>query len=119
MTAGDREYVQRLGQVLRQRDVAALRAFLQEQAARYGDERQVDAIRNQSDAELEMMLHRMILSRPDLADLHAESQRHLGEGGGPTGRQRRGGSGRHVPGPRRRPHGPPGRDGTSGGDDRA
>lgn len=77
MTADDRSYVAQLGEVLRQRDVGALRAFLESQAGRYGDERQVDAIRAQSDAELETLLHRMIVSRPDLAPLHAESQRWL------------------------------------------
>jgi hypothetical protein len=77
VTADDRSYVAQLGEVLRQRDVGALRAFLEAQAGRYGDERQVDAIRAQSDAELETLLHRMIVSRPDLAQLHAESQRWL------------------------------------------
>jgi hypothetical protein len=127
VTAGDQEYVRRLGLVLRQRDVAALRAFLQQQAERYGDERQVAAIREQSDADMEMILHRMILSRPDLADLHAESERQIGGGApsggerrGPPGRQPgRGSPGRHGPGPRRRPERPPGHDGSSGGNGRA
>jgi hypothetical protein len=57
--------------------VAALRAFLEAQAARYGDERQVEAIRAQTDAELEVLRHRMIVARPDLGDLHAESERWL------------------------------------------
>jgi hypothetical protein len=83
MTARDGDYVQRLGVVLRQRDVGALRAFLVEQAGRYGDERQVEAIRQQADAELEAILHRMIVSRPDLGDLHAESERWLAEAGNP------------------------------------
>jgi hypothetical protein len=77
VTADDRSYVAQLGDVLRQRDVTALRAFLEAQAGRYGDARQVDAIRAQSDAELEALLRRMTLARPDLADLHAESQRWL------------------------------------------
>jgi hypothetical protein len=77
VTPDDRSYVAQLGEVLRQRDVGALRAFLETQAGRYGDERQVDAIRAQSDAELETLLHRMIVSRLDLAPLHAESQRWL------------------------------------------
>ncbi len=77
MSADDRSYVAQLGQVLRRRDVAALRAFLEAQAGRYGDERQVEAIRGQSDAELEALMHRMIVSRPDLAQLHAESRRWL------------------------------------------
>ena len=73
----DRSYVQQLGEVLRQRDVAALRVFLEGQAGRYGDQSQVDAIRAQSDAEIEALLHRMIVSRPDLSALHAESRRWL------------------------------------------
>ncbi len=77
MTADDRSYVAQLGEVLRQRDVAALRAFLEAQAGRYGDDRQVDAIRAQSDVELETLLHRMIVSRPDLSALHSESRRWL------------------------------------------
>ena len=77
MTAGDRTYAAQLGQVLRQRNISALRTFLEAQAGRYGDESQVDAIRAQSDAEIETLLHRMTLARPDLAGLHAESERWL------------------------------------------
>ena len=77
MTAGDRAYTAQLGDVLRQRDVGKLRAFLEAQAGRYGDERQVEAIRAQSDAEIEMLLHRMTLARADLSKLHAESRRWL------------------------------------------
>lgn len=83
MTADDRAYATQLGEVLRRRDVAALRAFLEAQAGRYGDERQVEAIRAQTDAELELLLHRMTLARPDLADLHAASERWLAGQGGP------------------------------------
>jgi hypothetical protein len=86
VTEHDGEYVRRLGAVLRQRDTKALRAFLIEQAGRYGDERQVQAIREQSDAELAMILHRMIVVRSDLTDLHAESERWLADQGGPTDR---------------------------------
>ena len=81
MSAGDRDYVSRLGQVLRQRDPAALREFLAEQAGRFGDERQVADIRTKDEAEMELLLHRMIVARPDLADLHAESQRWLADRG--------------------------------------
>ena len=73
MTADDRAYAVQLGDVLRQRDVPALRAFLEAQAGRYGGESQVEAIRAQSDAEIEVLLHRMTLARDDLKDLHAES----------------------------------------------
>jgi hypothetical protein len=82
VTADDRSYGAQLGAVLRQRDVPALRAFLEAQAGRYGDERQVEAIRAQTDAELEVLLHRMIVARPDLGDLHAESERWLAAQGG-------------------------------------
>jgi hypothetical protein len=73
----DGSYARRLGEVLRRRDPLALRAFLAEQAERYGDERQVADVRSKDDAEMEMLLHRMILARPDLSDLHAESERRL------------------------------------------
>ncbi|HYU20114.1 MAG TPA: hypothetical protein VEQ11_15610 [Chloroflexota bacterium] len=88
----DREYVDRLGRVLHRRNPAALADFLSAGAARYGDERQVADIRAKSAAELEELLHRMILARPDLADLHAESKRWLaahgvtGQGAGGRGR---------------------------------
>jgi hypothetical protein len=86
VTADDRSYGDQLGAVLRQRDVTALRAFLEAQAGRYGDERQVEAIRAQTDAELEGLLYRMIVARHDLGDLHAESERWLAAqgGAGPT-----------------------------------
>jgi hypothetical protein len=109
MTADERAYGAQLGDVLRQRSVDALRAFLEAQAARYGDEGQVQAIRAQSDAELEILLHRMTLARADLSDLHADSERWLagqsGHGGGPApGPAKR----RPRPGgrPRRRPQPP-------------
>ena len=100
MSAGDRDYVRRLGQVLRQRDPAALREFLAEQAGRFGDERQVADIRTKDEGEMELLLHRMIVARPDLADLHAESQRWLADHGvGPAprpGGQRSGHAGRRT-----------------------
>ncbi|MCC6177642.1 MAG: hypothetical protein IT305_20260 [Chloroflexi bacterium] len=79
MTAGDRDYVQRLGEVLRQRDPEALRGFLVEQAGRFGDERQVTDVRDKPADELSGLLHRMILARSDLADLHPASRRWLSE----------------------------------------
>jgi hypothetical protein len=81
MTAGDRNYGHRLGEVLRRRDPIALREFLAEQARRFGDERQVADITGKDVAELERLLHRMIVARPDLADLHAASKRWLAEHG--------------------------------------
>jgi hypothetical protein len=75
---GDRNYQERLGATLRLQDKDALRAFLIEQARTFGGERQVEAVSNQSDAELELLMHRMILARPDLADLHPASRLVLG-----------------------------------------
>jgi hypothetical protein len=124
MTADDRAYGERLGEVLRKRSVEALRAFLEAQAGRYGDERQVEAIRAQSDTELEMIMHRMTLARGDLAKLHADSERWLaahgasdpgagpsgpGAGAGPSGSSPGGGpsSRRPRPGGPQRRHRPP------------
>jgi hypothetical protein len=74
----DGSYQERLGQILRLRDPDALRAFLVEQARRFADDRQVEAVNLQSDAELELIMHRMILARNDLADLQAASRAALG-----------------------------------------
>jgi hypothetical protein len=70
-------YAARLGVVLRQREPAALRAFLLESARRFGDERQVASVENKSDAEMLELLHRMIVARPDLTDLHRASREWL------------------------------------------
>ncbi len=101
MTAGDQDYVRQLGEILRRRDPEALRGFLVEQAARFGDERQVADVRERDPAELEALLHRMIVALPDLVDLHAESERWLATHGAgplpplsrarPRGGRRRGG----------------------------
>ena len=66
-----------LGSVLRQRDSAALRQFLLSSAERYGDDRQVADVRARSDAEMEELLHRMVVARPDLKDLHRASREWL------------------------------------------
>jgi len=113
----DRAYAARLGDVLRRRSVPELRAFLVAQASRYGDARQVDAIRAQSDAEIEMLLHRMTLARADLRRLHPESARWLaarGLPGGPPGPSRGQRSGRRRPGGQP-PSGPPGQPPRRGG----
>jgi hypothetical protein len=70
-------YVAQLGTVLRRQDIAALRAFLVQSAERFGDQRQVDDVQSRSDAELEELLHRMIVARPDLDDLHRASREWL------------------------------------------
>ncbi len=75
--AREPSYAAQLGSVLRRRDVAALRAFLLQSAARFGDTRQVDDVEQKSEDELEELLHRMIVARPDLEDLHRASREWL------------------------------------------
>ena len=70
-------YVTLLGNVLRRRDTAALRAFLMQSAERFGDVRQIEDVQAKSDDELEELLHRMIVARPDLEDLHRASREWL------------------------------------------
>ncbi len=81
MTSGDESYTAQLGDVLRTRDPGALRGFLVLQAGRYGDGRQVAEIQAQSDDEITTLLHRMIVTRPDLEALHADSRSWLAEHG--------------------------------------
>ena len=83
-------YAAQLGAVLRQRNPRALRLFLIDNAARFGDQRQVADLEAKSDADMEELLHRMIVARPDLQPLHRSSREWLfrqgidtfGEGGG-------------------------------------
>jgi hypothetical protein len=83
-------YSAQLGAVLRQRNPRVLRRFLIDNAARFGDQRQVADLEAKSDAEMEELLHRMIVARHDLQDLHRASREWLfkqgidtfGEGGG-------------------------------------
>jgi hypothetical protein len=77
MPPGEPSYVTRLGNVLRQRDTAVLRAFLLQSAERFGDTRQVEDVQMKSEDELEELLHRMIVARPDLEDLHRASREWL------------------------------------------
>jgi hypothetical protein len=70
-------YVTKLGAVLRQRNAATLRRFLIENAARFGDQKQVADVEGKSDADMEELLHRMIVARPDLRDLHRASREWL------------------------------------------
>jgi hypothetical protein len=67
-------YAARLGAVLRQRSPERLRQFLLESAERFGDERQVADVEGKSDDEMQELLHRMIIARPDLSDLHRASR---------------------------------------------
>jgi hypothetical protein len=78
---GEPGYRDRLGAVLRARDPAALRAFLLDSARRFGDQRQLDEVSHKSDAELEELMHRMIVARPDLAALHRASRDWLARHG--------------------------------------
>ena len=83
-------YIAQLAAVLRRQNPRVLRQFLVDNAARFGDQRQVDDVLSKSDAEMEELLHRMIVARPDLQDLHRASREWLfhqgidtfGEGGG-------------------------------------
>ena len=77
MPPGEPSYVTQLGNVLRRRDISVLRAFLIQSAERFGDARQVDDVQAKSDDELEELLHRMIVARPDLEDLHRASREWL------------------------------------------
>lgn len=70
-------YAARLGAVLRRRDAWALRDFLLASAARFGDHKQVADVEAKSADELEELLHRMIVARPDLQDLHRASREWL------------------------------------------
>ena len=70
-------YAAQLGGVLRRRDVAALRTFLVQSASRYGDMKQVLDVQGKSEDEMEELLHRMIVARPDLEDLHRASREWL------------------------------------------
>jgi hypothetical protein len=70
-------YAAQLGTVLRRRDVVALRTFLLQSARKFGDEKQVDDVESKSPDELEELLHRMIVARPDLTDLHRASREWL------------------------------------------
>jgi len=85
-------YVTQLGAVLRRRDPVALRQFLLEAAERFGDTKQVTDVLGKSDDEMQELLHRMIVARPDLADLHRASRewlfRHGIDSFGETGERR-------------------------------
>jgi hypothetical protein len=74
-------YREQLGSILLRRDPTALQRFLIESAERYGDERQVADVRDRSLDQVEELMHRMILARPDLEDLHRESRDWLSRHG--------------------------------------
>ncbi len=70
-------YASQLGNVLRKRDPKALREFLIASAQRFGDAGQVADVQSRTEAEMQELLHRMILARPDLNDLHRASREWL------------------------------------------
>jgi hypothetical protein len=102
----DQEYTEQLGAVLQRRDPEALRSFLVESAQRFGDAAQVAQITQQPAAALEMMMHRMIVSRLDLAALHADSQQWLKSRGFDAPKAKQPPKPRRAPGPAARPHQP-------------
>ena len=63
--------------MLRRRDPLALRAFLAASARRFGNEREAAEVERAEAAEMTLIMHQMIAARPDLADLHPDSQRWL------------------------------------------
>lgn len=85
-------YATQLAAVLRRRDPHVLRQFLVASAGRFGDARQVEDVQGKSTQELEELMHRMILARPDLKDLHRASREWLFRHGidtfGPSGARR-------------------------------
>ena len=52
-------------------------SFLLQSAERFGDAKQVADVQEKSEDELEELLHRMIVARPDLDDLHRASREWL------------------------------------------
>lgn len=85
-------YPAQLGAILRRRDPLALKTFLVQSAQRFGDDRQVADVETKSRDEMEELLHRMIVARPDLQDLHRASREWLFRHGidvyGETGERR-------------------------------
>jgi hypothetical protein len=73
-------YAEQLGAVLRRRDPGELQRFLVDNARRFGDARQVAEVERRSADEMEELMHRMILARADLKELHAQSRAWLADG---------------------------------------
>ena len=74
-------YASQLADVLRSRDPEKLRAFLLDSARRFGDDRQVAEVQEKGPEEMEELLHRMIVARRDLPNLHRESAAWLARRG--------------------------------------
>lgn len=83
-----------LGAVLQRRDPRALQRFLADRARTFGNQAQVDDVEGKSPTEMEELLHRMIVARPDLKQLHSASRAWLFQhgidsyGDGPRGARR-------------------------------
>jgi hypothetical protein len=73
----DASYVQQMAAVLRKKDVAALREFLVAAANERNDESEVAEIQGIPEADLEARMHKMIMARKDLPDMHDESRKWL------------------------------------------
>jgi hypothetical protein len=74
---GDSTYVKQMASVLRKKDVAALRDFLARSAEERNDDGEAAEIRGIPEADLEARMHKMIVARKDLVDLHDESREWL------------------------------------------
>jgi len=76
----DADYARRLVEVLKTRDVQKLRQFLRASAAAQDPNSvaEIDAI---SPEEMEVRMHKMIIARPELSELHGESRRWLAQRG--------------------------------------
>ena len=70
-------YVRQMGGVLRKNDVAALRDFLAASAEERNDPGEAMEIRGIPEADMEARMHKMIVARKDLEDIHAESREWL------------------------------------------
>jgi hypothetical protein len=76
MANADSIYTASLSAVLRKRDTAALRDFLKSEACARDLDR-VDEIDEIAETDLEVRMYKMILTKPDLGDLHADARRWL------------------------------------------
>lgn len=78
MAESDAIYSKGLSYVLRKRDVDTLREFLKSEAAAR-DPRRVSEIDAISEDDMQKRMYKMILARPELADMHADARRWLRE----------------------------------------
>ena len=92
MPERQRSYQAQLAAVLRKRVPLALRRFLVGNARTFGDSQDESELFSRTPDELRELMHRMILARPDLADLHRQSREWLFNKGidpfGPDGSRR-------------------------------